>query len=478
MAVAIHQAELLERFRQARLSRDKRFDGQFFVAVKSTGIFCRPICPAKLPKEENVDYYHLAAQAMHAGFRPCLRCRPDSAPQSPAWNGVATTVTRATQLLADIPPKSVADIASRLGISTRYLHKLLEQHTGCSPSQWQKYHQLLFAKQLLQQSSLPVEQVADAAGFGSARRLQSAMRNTWSLTPSQLRKTAATRNNSTSEVSILIHYRKPYNWAFVRDFLAVRAIPDVETLSDNAYSRVYHDEFGAGHLIAEHLPERAGFRVTVTTDYLQGVRSVLNNLARVLDLNIDPTLIAHALADAGVQEDEQLPGLRLPGVWSAFEAGCRAVLGQQVSVKAAIKHVTMLAQELGVQTDVGRAFPTPKAVADSELTFLKMPQSRKLALRALAQYFVDGAETDALQFGTADAEAGLLALKGIGPWTVDYLMLRGYSQPDRFLGGDLVVRNMMATRSLTPEQAAPWRSYLTLQLWQLASKPKVETNHV
>ena len=148
MSGAIREDELLTRYRQARLSRDQRFDGQFFVAVKSTGIFCRPICPARLPKEENVDYYHYAAQAMHAGFRPCLRCRPDSAPQSPAWNGVATTVNRAAQLLAALPPQPIADIADRLGITSRYLHKLMQQHMGSSPSQWQKYHQLLFAKQL------------------------------------------------------------------------------------------------------------------------------------------------------------------------------------------------------------------------------------------------------------------------------------------------------------------------------------------
>ncbi len=226
MSGAIREDELLTRYRQARLSRDQRFDGQFFVAVKSTGIFCRPICPARLPKEENVDYYHYAAQAMHAGFRPCLRCRPDSAPQSPAWNGVATTVNRAAQLLAALPPQPIADIADRLGITSRYLHKLMQQHMGSSPSQWQKYHQLLFAKQLLQQSALPVEHVAQAAGFGSARRLQSAIKNIWSLTPTQLRRISPSRPGLQG-ISVVLNYRKPYDWCLVRDFLAARAIPDV-----------------------------------------------------------------------------------------------------------------------------------------------------------------------------------------------------------------------------------------------------------
>ncbi len=214
------------------------------------------------------------------------------------------------------------------------------------------------------------------------------------------------------------------------------------------------------------------------TEDLQSARPVLNNLARVLDLNADPVIIDNALRAAGVPADKILPGLRLPGVWSAFEAGCRAVLGQQVSVKAAISHVSKLTRELGESTRYGVSFPTPHAVAGSELEFLKMPGSRKLALRALAQYFINAGGEENFSPDVTEAEPALLALKGIGPWTVDYLMLRGLSHPDRFLSGDLVVRNMAAELPLTPQQAAPWRSYLTLQLWQMASQKKAENQHV
>ena len=464
MTGEIRDAAQRERFRQARLSRDARFDGRFFVAVKSTGIFCRPICPARLPSEENVSYYQHATQASHAGFRPCLRCRPDSAPASSAWQGVETTVVRAEKLLSEIPPQPVSDIAIRLGVSERYLHKLLTERVGMSPNQWQKYQQLLFAKRLLQQSDLSVEDVAIAAGFGSSRRLQALMKKYWQLTPGACRGNRKTDIATATSVTVMLHYREPYNWSFVRDFLMVRAIPGTETLTENSYTRVFAQNHNYGQLHAVHKPARRGFAVTVNISDLRGVRAVLDTVSRVLDLHAEPDLIANALNEAGVPLASQLQGIRLPGVWSAFEAGCRAVLGQQVSVKAAINNVVKVVDALGESTPWGKAFPAPSAVAHSELEFLKMPGARKQALRNLAGYFADSVEN------AMPGEPDLLALKGIGPWTVDYLIMRGCSEPDRYLAGDLIVRKVAATRDLRPEKAAPWRSYLTLQMWQLANE--------
>ncbi|MEG3765594.1 DNA-3-methyladenine glycosylase 2 family protein [Alteromonas sp. 14N.309.X.WAT.G.H12] len=461
--------DLIAQYQQARLSRDRRFDGTFFVAVKSTGIFCRPVCPARLPAEKNVRYYHLAAQAMHAGFRPCLRCRPDSAPHSSAWKGVNTTVQRATALLSELPVQPISAVAERLGISPRYLHKLITEKFGISPRLWQQYHQLMFAKQLLQGTILPVEQVAISAGFGSARRLQVAMKKYWGLTPSQVRGKKQAEGALTPSFTVFLAYRPPYHWPFVRDFLAARALPGTEQVSDDSYQRVFCHGHWQGKVTAKHMPSAGGFSVTVYINGLTGAKWIMDNLSRVLDLHADPTLINQALIAAGIPAKDVCSGLRLPGVWSAFEAGCRAVLGQQVSVKAAIALVTKLTDALGKHTEHGIAFPEPGAVANSALVFLKMPESRKHALRNLAHYFVQRQDATT---PLSHQEADILALKGIGPWTLDYLLMRGESHPDRYLGGDLIIKKMAQQHGVNPHAAAPWRSYLTLQMWHMANQQK------
>lgn len=459
----VKDSEQIKQYSQARQSRDPRFDGHFFVAVISTGIFCRPVCPARLPGEINVRYYLHAAQAAHAGFRPCLRCRPDSAPLSPAWLGVASTVQRAERLLSEIPPQPVSKIACRLGVSPRYLHRLMSSRVGMPPVVWQKYQQLLFAKRLLQQSSLSVEDVAVASGFNSARRLQITMKKYWKLTPSQCRGHVKNAFCIHRQINMTVYFRAPYHWPFVRDFLAVRAIPGTEDVTTSSYRRIFSSQNCQGVIEATYQGSKNAFAVTLTISNLSAVRQIVENLTRVLDLHADPQVIEAALARAGIPQSRLCEGIRLPGVWSAFEAGCRAILGQQVSVKAAMNNLMKLVQHLGEETDSGRAFPSPKRVADDPLTFLKMPEVRKQALRNLAVYFNDIGDE-------RPEERDLLALKGIGPWTADYLMMRGESEPDRFLGSDLVVRKMSEQFPVNDEVAAPWRSYLTLQLWQLANE--------
>ncbi|WP_246601111.1 DNA-3-methyladenine glycosylase 2 family protein [Alteromonas antoniana] len=445
-------------YSQARMSRDPRFDGVFFVGVTSTGIFCRPVCPARLPAEKNVRYFEHASHALREGFRPCLRCRPDSAPNSYAWLGVQTTVRRAEKLLSAIPAQSVSDIAARLGISERYLNKLVNTHFGVSPKTYQTMQKVLFAKQLLQQSALPVEQVALSCGFENARALQRAVKQYCKVTPASLRK----RHEPVGQVptlTLFLPYRPPYQWQQVRTFLQQRAVAGTETVTDNTYWRCLGDADGGGYVLAQHRPDRHGFAVTVSVDNLHFTHKVIASLSRVLDLHADPQAIRHALKNAGIPDTLIAEGLRLPGCWSAFEAGCRAILGQQVSVKAAINKVATLTHELGEVTSLGIAFPCAESVAESELTFLKVPGARKQALRDFARYCVMNAEIDVND---------VLALKGIGPWTVNYLQMRGHSDPDIYLEGDLIVRKIAAQHALNPENAHPWRSYLTMQLWQLA----------
>lgn len=446
-------------YAKARLSRDARFDGRFFVAVKTTGIFCRPICPAKLPAEKNVTYYKHAAKAIYDGFRPCLRCRPDSAPSSFAWQGTRTTVNRALILLSDLPIKTVSDIAERLGISERYLNKLMVAHAGLSPKKYQDLQRVLFAKQLLQQSGMSLIDIALSAGYSSPRQLQRAVKSYCKKTPSALR---SKRESTLPEIAVRLHFRPPYHWPQVRDFLALRAIEGVETVSESCYARYFSVGDDYGYLCAMYNEGANGFDVTLRLPNFEYVYQVLEKIKHILDLHAVPDLIEGCLLAAGLPQSLLTQGLRLPGTWSIFESGCRAILGQQVSVKAAIKQVSLLAQHLGcITTEENKyCFPSPQAVASSELAFLRMPKARKSALRAFAALFIEGHQP------THDE---ILSIKGVGQWTLDYLKMRGERDPDVYLAGDLIVKKMAEKYPVSPQEAAPWQSYLTLQLWQLSN---------
>ncbi|MFQ3196873.1 MAG: AraC family transcriptional regulator of adaptative response / DNA-3-methyladenine glycosylase II [Paraglaciecola sp.] len=459
----------LEQFQQARLSRDPRFDGCFFVAVKTTKIFCRPICPANLPREKNVEYFVIAQQAMGAGYRPCLRCRPDSAPQSCAWQGVNTTVERAITLLRDNLHLSIQDIADKLGITDRYLRQLFHKKLAISPKKYQLYEQVLFAKQLLHQTQLPIDHIAHASGFGDARRLQYNIKRVTHLTPRQIRRTPGADE---PVLSLTLAYRPPYNWPHLRDFLAKRAIPSMEHITQDSYARNFSYKGCHGYFHAWHLPDKQQFLVKLSLQHFEHLKPVLQNIKRIFDLDADTTLIEQQLSHSGLSELMQVSGIRIPGIWDTFEAGCRAILGQQISVGAAIKLVTKLVDTLGQQctenrpalisTDektVTRYFPTPEEVANSDLTFLGMPQSRRATLRRFAGYYQQQSQDSPDQWWT---------LKGIGPWTIAYAKMRGLSDPDIWPGTDLVIKKQLAIHPIDTEIARPWRSYLTFTLWSMA----------
>lgn len=452
-------------FEKARMSRDARFDGMFFIGVKTTGIFCRPICPANSPKEQNVDYYPSPQQAMADGYRPCLRCRPDSAPGSFAWIGVSTSQQRALKLLKDDLDQSIATVAERMGISERYLHKLVTQVTGVNPKQYRLYSQILLAKQLLHQSALSVESVAQASGFSSSRSLQMQMKKMTGLTPSQIRRTQKTVTENA--IQLRLHFRPPYNWPLLRDFLANRAISPIEAVTNNSYSKIFNvtqngsvERFTATYAHADN-----AFDIELYVEDVSRIANVIKTIKRILDLDADPTIIQSSLHACGLSHDSIDEGIRLPGVWSPFEAGCRAIIGQQISVKAAIQHIQNIVTHLS--NDNPAAFPSPKQIIALDDALLKMPNARKRALKNFAQCFIDETEPD---------EKTLLAVKGIGPWTVNYVKLRGMSDPDLLLETDLIVANQLKARSLETDSAAPFRSYLTLQLWQLSGSTQKESS--
>lgn len=456
---------------KARLSRDPRFDGRFFVAVKTTGIFCRPICPARLPKEENVTYFQHATQAMAQGYRPCFRCRPDSAPRSAAWKGVGATINRALSLLSVIPIERVADIAARLGISERYLNKLVVNAVGIPPKQFQNMQRALFAKQLIQQTHLSMTDVAITAGYQSLRQLQRAIEQYCATSPTQLRKREPVQQKT---ISLFLSYRPPYNWPYVRDFLATRAIEGMERVTQESYERYFSYKENIGFFKAVYDDVRHGFKLFIDLSDLSSLHTTVENIKQVLDLHADPLLIEQSLVQSGLPPEKLTSGLRLPSAWSVFESGCRAIVGQQVSVKAAIGQVTLLVHQLGETvsdalpsnglestTSERYSFPSPESVAENSLEFLRMPQARKEAVRHFARLFING---------NMPSHEDILAIKGVGPWTLDYLKMRGERNPDIYLGGDLIVRKMAQHFPVQPEKAAPWRSYLTLQLWQLSSQ--------
>ncbi len=439
----------------ARIARDSRFDGRFYVAVKTTGIFCRPICPANLPKEENVEYYFDKAQALQAGYRPCLRCRPDSAPSSWAWKGVEVTFQRAVKLIEQgaLNHASLVELSERLGISDRYLRKLFNQYLGMSPKQYALYYQLMFAKQLLHTSHLSITDVALASGFNSVRRFNDAFKQVMKLPPSQLRKRSSIQTESNH---VDLAFRGPLDWQHMLNFYRLRAISGLETVTDTSYQRHFELDGQTGWFSISN-PKTGIMRVEFKLDDMSLLRNLVNQLRRMFDLDSDILQIEQHLSDIEPQL-VKCSGIRIPGVWSTWEAGVRAILGQQVSIKAAIGQLNLLVNTL--QAGCVTHFPTPLEVAAADLSFLRMPQSRKDTLSRFAHYMIDEFDAPLEHW---------LKLKGVGPWTVSYARLRGASEPNCFLEGDLVVRKALNLfPKLSAATASPWGSYATFHCWSHA----------
>ena len=450
-------------YQQARLSRDARFDGQFFIAVKTTGIFCRPICPAPAPKENNVEYFTTSIAAANNGYRPCLRCRPDAAPDSFAWQGKNTSFERALTLIngGAISSQSISQLAERLGISSRYLNTLFQNYLGTSAKNYAQHQQLMFAKSLLQQTSMSITEVAFAAGFNSLRRFNDCFKTKLKLTPSSLRK----NNTATDTITLFLSYRPPYAWSQLRDFLQLRAISPIERISTNSYGRSFTWPSSSGSEIygqfnATHIAHKNGFEVNISISDITYLMPVVRNIRRILDLDAAIQCIDKQLLALEGLNRKISTGLRLPGTWSLFEAGVRAILGQQISVAGALKLVATLVEHYGPKQDDLTLFPEPKHLLNGDLSELKMPASRRATLVNLAQFMSENPQVSPDEW---------LQLKGIGPWTIDYAKMRGLSSPNIWLGGDLGIKKALTQQDIVfnPDDASPWQSYLTFQVWNL-----------
>jgi AraC family transcriptional regulator of adaptative response / DNA-3-methyladenine glycosylase II len=451
-------------YQQARLSRDARFDGQFFTAVKTTNIFCRPICPAPAPKEKNVEYFTTSISAANSGYRPCLRCRPDAAPDSFAWKGKNTSFERALALINEgaLSSQSISKLAERLGISSRYLNTLFQDNLGTSAKNYAQHQQLMFAKSLLQQTSMSITQVAFASGFNSLRRFNDCFKTKLKLTPSSLRRNTAI---ATDTITLFLSYRPPYAWSQLRDFLQHRAILPIEKISTNSYGRSFTWPSSSGDEIhgqfnATHIADKNGFEVNINLSDMTYLMPVVRNIRRILDLDAAIQSIDKQLLTLEGLNNKMHTGLRLPGTWSLFEAGVRAILGQQISVAGALKLVATLVKHYGTKQGDLTLFPIPKNLLNSDLNELKMPASRRATLLNLAQFMNENPQASPDEW---------LQLKGIGPWTIDYAKMRGLSHPNIWLGGDLGIKKSLTQQgiALNPEAASPWQSYLTFQVWNL-----------
>ncbi|KFZ37210.1 hypothetical protein HR45_12445 [Shewanella mangrovi] len=477
---------------QARMSRDPRFDGLFFVGVLTTGIYCRPICPAVAPKEQNVQYFVSAAAAAHAGLRPCLRCRPESAPGSYAWLGTDTTLRRAVSLIEQHAidgerALNIEALCERLGISSRWLRHLFAEKLGISPIKYANYCRLLLAKQLLHQTNLAITDIAFAAGFRSVRRFNEVFQQQLQLSPSTLRQ-KVDGSGAANQMTLMMSYRPPYDWQALLAFYRLRAVEGMEWFSQDdrvGYGRTLQIEHQGKRLhcafFAYQQVEHFRLAVTITLGAEVNPRllpQLMQTIRRILDLDADPAAIMQRLAPLQQSLPSLMlqPGTRIAGISSLFEAGIRAVLGQQVSVKQAIRLLNLLVNRCGSWCEIGGQqrlfFPTPAQVAVADIT-LPMPQSRQQTLSALANWCDEHPDQQAPE--------QWLSLKGIGPWTVAYAQMRGQSWPDVLLSSDLVIKKQLkplqdvhqqTERDFAQwlrEQVAPWGSYLTFMLWRNAN---------
>jgi AraC family transcriptional regulator of adaptative response / DNA-3-methyladenine glycosylase II len=460
-------------------------------------VYCRPICPARAPKDANVRYFPTAAAAELAGFRPCLRCRPEASPGTPAWLGTSGVVSRGLRLISEgmLDQEGVDRFAERLGVSARHLRRLFLRHLGATPLDVALTRRVHFAKKLLDETTLRASEVAFAAGFGSVRRFNSEIRRTYGRTPTELRRLAY-RHAPTEPGSyrIRLAYRPPYDWDGLLNFLRARATPGVEHVDADVYRRTILVGETAGSIEVSRTEDRPSLTLAVQFPDSRFLLTIVERVRRMFDLGADPVVIAqHLGADRLLRPFVvRYPGIRTPGTWDGFELAVRAIIGQQISVAAATTIAGRIASTFGsplpsnafplsldadptpVQSGLGRLFPTPAQLATADLESAGLMPSRAQTIRNLASHVASG--TIAINsFGDrSGAVEGLETIPGIGRWTTEYIAMRALGGPDAFPAGDLVLRRMAgncSARELDDRSRAwkPWRAYAVMLLWRAAT---------
>jgi AraC family transcriptional regulator of adaptative response / DNA-3-methyladenine glycosylase II len=464
---------------RARLSRDARFDGKFFIGVLTTRIYCRSICPARTSRESNVRYYPTAASAAEAGFRPCLRCRPECSPGTPAWLGTSNTVSRALRLISEtgLEDGGMEGLADRLGVGSRHLRRLFVRHLGATPSAVAHTRRLHFAKKLVDETRLPMGEIALAAGFGCVRRFNAAMRKAYKRTPTQIRRLAThTMMQPENEYVFHLRFRPPYHWQGMLAFLAARAVPGVEAVKENCYLRSICVDGITGHFEVSLDEEDNSLRARIQFGDPRALFFIVERIRAMFDLNSDWTDIAAVLKADPVLTwlVESAPGMRVPGCWSGFELATRAILGQQITVRAGTALAGSIVKAFGRvfsnSGEITHLFPTPEILAEADLGAIGMPRARRETIRALARAVRDGhIKFEGIVESNSFLER-LMEIPGIGKWTAQYVAMRALGEPDAFPAGDAaLISALNLTEPSQLESRAeswrPWRSYATMYLW-------------
>ncbi|MCB1645391.1 MAG: helix-turn-helix domain-containing protein [Pseudomonadales bacterium] len=465
-----------EVFEKARQARDPRFDGRFFIGVKTTGIYCRPVCRVRMPLPENVVFYPTAAAAQEAGFR--LRCRPESAPGTPAWRGTGTTVSRGLRLIGEgaLDTGSVGALAERLGVTTRHLSRLFTEHLGASPVEVAQTRRLHTAKKLLDETTLGITEIALLAGYGSVRRFNEHFQQVYQKSPSEIRGASQPVSKG---LSLTFPYRPPYDFEGIIRFLGIRAIPGVEAVEGNVYQRAVVSGNSYGSVRVSHDEGNHRLVASIDLDDASQLMQVVGTIRKVFDLNADPLEVNDCLTTDPVMAGlvAENPGQRVPGAWDPFEISVRAIVGQQISVKGATTVMGRIARTSGDLINGQQYFPAPAQLAAADPESLPMPKARARAIidfsRAVAAGDID--------FDSATSSEVLMdklvQIKGIGGWTARYIAMRALNDPDAFLHDDLVI--MKVAKRLLPvenstemaqlaERWRPWRAYAGMHLWRQA----------
>jgi AraC family transcriptional regulator of adaptative response / DNA-3-methyladenine glycosylase II len=476
---------------EAILARDDRFDGKFMVAVKTTGIYCRPICPARAPKLENVEFFRDAAAAEQAGYRPCLRCRPECAPLSPAWSGKKAVVQRALTLIArnEFHRTNEDEFAARLGMSARHLRRLFEQEIGQTPKQISDNNRLNFARKLIVETDIALMTVAGTAGFRSLRRFNDAFQKRFHRSPSQLRRARLDRDGNDG-IALKLSFRLPYDWRTIMRFYQTHLIPGIETAGETFFERIFRVGNTIGSFRVQAMPGAPHLNVRIVTENPKILFNVVSRVRRMFDLDLDPRLIASRFATVPLLAKlyNRFPGLRLPGGWDGFETAVCSILGQLVSAEQRVQLVGQLVRGYGeeivhpISGEKVRLFPRREILARADLSEVKTTMARKEAIRDFSRRVLSGAISFSKAQDPLAFRKALLETTGVGPWSAEYISLRAIGDTDAFPKTDLILKRALELHpGLDLELIRPWRAYAAIYLWkgfaQTLSKRRRRNKH-
>ncbi len=484
-----------DRCYRALKSRDARFDGQFFTAVRTTGVYCRPICPAPTPKRRNVTFYACAAAAQEAGYRPCLRCRPETSPGTPAWQGTSATVSRALRLIGEgaLDEGSVEALGDRLGVGGRHLRRLFMEHLGVTPVAVAQTRRLHFAKKLIDETPLSMSDIAFSAGYSSIRRFNTAFKNVYGRPPREMRRASdKSPPVAGAPLKLRLTYRPPFDWDGLLAFFTDRATAGIESVQDGTYRRSFQVGDTIGTMDVGHEPDKRALTLSLRMSDARYLQSITARVRQMFDLESDPSVIAAALRRDPFLRPvlKKHPGLRVPGAWDPFELAVRVILGQQISVKGATTLAGRVAKTFGrplgefASGDVTHLSPRPEDLADADLGGLGIVGARIRAIQEMARAMIDGRVRLDGSMEFDEAVAAIVALPGLGPWSAHVIAMRVLREPDAFPAADLGIIRALSEDEKKPsprevlarsEKWSPWRAYAALYLWRMppAAPPKV-----